>query len=400
VIADVAGALNLANAALVREMEVVLADESWTGPGIPSPANWLTYKAGVDHHRAATIITVAERRQNFPNVIARFDAGELSLEQVAELVKAPSWADADIEHWGTIATPARIRRSIKSRFGPDDHTTGDQPVSDEPAAEPDADRGDPDRVATEVTDHHRWRIRGEFDLASGATVDAALIEARERLWGGGQRDISLADCLIEVCERFLDTTDSPLRRDRNKVWLHLDADSGRSVTSTGVLMPDSIRDRICCDGIIQPVWETDGVPFNLGRAARIVPERTRRIVMLRDGGCRVPGCNHDRIIDIHHIVHWTDGGVTETWNLVALCPKHHRLHHNGRLGITGNADQADGLIFTDARGSPLPGVGKPQPPPGDLPRPAVGYTPPLMGRVDWNYVGLGWIPPSDPAPDD
>jgi hypothetical protein len=122
--------------------------------------------------------------------------------------------------------------------------------------------------------------------------------------------------------------------------------------------------------------------------------------MLRDGGCRVPGCNHDRIIDIHHIVHWTDGGVTETWNLVALCPKHHRLHHNGRLGITGNADQADGLIFTDARGSPLPGVGKPQPPPGDLPRPAVGYTPPLMGRVDWNYVGLGWIPPSDPAPDD
>ena len=64
--------------------------------------------------------------------------------------------------------------------------------------------------------------------------------------------------------------------------------------STGVRMPDGVRDRVACDGRIQPVWERDGVPFSVGRTQRIVPERTRRVVLLRDGGCKVPGCGHDR----------------------------------------------------------------------------------------------------------
>ena len=204
--------------------------------------------------------------------------------------------------------------------------------------EADAGRAPHDWLGTGVTDDHRWRIRGEFDLDSGALVGAALLQAREWLWQSGQRVISEADCLREVCERFLDGIESPLQRDRSKVWIHIDAATGVALTSTGVRVPDSVRDKISCDGLIQPVWETDGVPFNLGRAQHIVPERTRRIVMLRDQGCRVPGCGHDRVIEIHHVIHWVDGGPTDTWNLVALCPKHHRLHHQGKLGIAGNAD--------------------------------------------------------------
>jgi hypothetical protein len=243
-----------------------------------------------------------------------------------------------------------------------------------------------------VTDDHRWRIKGEFDLDTAAVISAALLQAREALWAGGQRSISEADCLREICEQYVDAIESTLQRDRCKVWLHLDAAAGTAVTPAGVRMPDSVRDKVACDGIIQPVWETDGVPFNVGRAQHIVPERTRRVVMLRDQGCRVPGCNHDRIIEIHHIIHWIDGGLTSTWNLVALCPKHHRMHHQGRLSISGNADDPDGLVFSDDRGRRLEPCGAPAPP-TQPPRPANGYTPPLMGRVDWNYVGLGWPDP-------
>ena len=50
-------------------------------------------------------------------------------------------------------------------------------------------------------------------------------------------------------------------------------------------------------------------------------------------------------LQIHHIVHWEDGGPTDTWNLVALCDAHHRLHHLGRLQIAGDADDPDGLVF-------------------------------------------------------
>ena len=151
---------------------------------------------------------------------------------------------------------------------------------------------------------------------------------------------------------------------------------------------------LLCDGVVQPVWEREGVPFSVGRTQRIVPERTRRLVERRDRGCRVPGCR-GRFVEVHHIVHWLEGGDTDTANLISLCPFHHRLHHQGVLGIAGNADVFDGVVFTDARGDPIPGSGTPIVPTGSPPMPDVAYRPPLAGRFDWNWIGLGWIHPDE-----
>ena len=392
-VAEVAGALNLANAALTRVVRDAIDHGTWSGT---SPAQWLTYRAGITRTRADQIIAVAGKRHQYPTIIGRFDAGELSLDQVVELVKAPPSADAHLEDWALVATPSRIRRSIKIRYGAESVSGGgsddESNADDDPPARPKPT--DVDRVSVGVTDDHRWQIRGEFDLDTGSMINAVLMHAREELWNRGQRQISQADCLREVFERYADGIDSPLRRDRSKVWLHVDAASGASTAATGVRMPDSVRDKVCCDGIIQPVWERDGVPFNLGRAQHIVPERTRRLIVRRDHGCRVPGCDHDRIIEIHHIIHWIDGGPTDTWNLVALCPKHHRMHHQGRLGITGNADEPAGLVFTDECGRQLEPCGAPRPP-DRLELPANRYRPPLMGPVEWDWLTVSW---PDPTP--
>ncbi|MGI8984166.1 MAG: hypothetical protein ACR2HM_06485, partial [Acidimicrobiales bacterium] len=56
---------------------------------------------------------------------------------------------------------------------------------------------------------------------------------------------------------------------------------------------------------------------------------------------------------------WEDGGPSDTDNLMALCHRHHRLHHLGRLGIEGNADEPDGIRFSDERGRPLDATGRP-----------------------------------------
>ncbi len=388
-VAEVAGALNLANASMTRVVRQAIDLGTWSGV---SPTQWLTHQAGITRTRADLVIAVAEKRHLFPTIIGRFDRGELSLEQVAELVKAPPSADAHLEDWALVATPSRIRRSIKMRYGPESEAGDDAPADG--AAETQPEPSEIDRVTVGITDDHRWQIRGEFDLDTGSMMSAVLMHAREELWNRGQREISQADCLREVFERYADGIESPLRRDRSKVWLHLDAASGSSTEASGVRVPDSVRDKVCCDGIIQPVWEHDGVPFNLGRAQHIVPERTRRVVRLRDRGCRVPGCDHDRIIEIHHIIHWIDGGPTDTWNLVALCPKHHRMHHQGRLGITGNADEPTGLVFTDEAGRQLEPCGAPKPP-ARLELPANGYRPPPMGPVEWDWLTVSW---PDPAP--
>jgi hypothetical protein len=123
-----------------------------------------------------------------------------------------------------------------------------------------------------------------------------------------------------------------------------------------------MRRYLTCDCDIAAVWQADGRPVQVGRTHRIVPRRVRRLVEHRDGGCRVPGCDSRLWIQVHHIVHWEDHGDTVTRNLICLCAHHHRRHHQGLLGITGNADVPGGVVFTTATGRVLEPAGTPIPP--------------------------------------
>jgi hypothetical protein len=84
---------------------------------------------------------------------------------------------------------------------------------------------------------------------------------------------------------------------------------------------------------------------------------------VRDRGCRFPGCRCRINLVPHHIVHFADGGRTEYWNLILLCPVHHRGVHEGRFSVqlkrTGEA------LFNDRAGMPIP----PCAPPPALPDP-------------------------------
>ncbi len=88
---------------------------------------------------------------------------------------------------------------------------------------------------------------------------------------------------------------------------------------------------------------------------------------------------------MHHITHWEDGGTTDTANLLALCQFHHRLHHRGGLGVTGNADEPEALVFTDERGRPLAACGRPVPP-GERPCPPGNWIHPAGERCDRSWV--------------
>jgi hypothetical protein len=190
------------------------------------------------------------------------------------------------------------------------------------------------------------------------------------------------------------------RRDRFRIHIHLDVD-GSATDDRGHRLPDAITKYISCDGLVTPTFLHDAIPISIGRSGRMVPERTRRLVMLRDHGCRVPGCTQTHILEVHHIIHWHDGGPTDTWNLIALCPHHHRMHHQGQLGITGNADH-DTVVFTDTNGQPLKPSGARPTPPGAPPPPPRGvYQHPLGERLDTQWLHFNpppehrttWQPP-------
>jgi HNH endonuclease len=134
---------------------------------------------------------------------------------------------------------------------------------------------------------------------------------------------------------------------------------------------------------------------SVGASVPGIPERTRRLVMYRDLGCRVPWCTQTRWLDVHHVIHREHGGVTELPNLVALCRRCHRAHHRGELGIVGDADMPDGLTFTDRDGNHLggaPNIATPDRPP---PQPTNRYQHPLGERLHRRWLFLS-DPPKDP----
>jgi hypothetical protein len=76
--------------------------------------------------------------------------------------------------------------------------------------------------------------------------------------------------------------------------------------------------RIACDAQILPVLlNPDGVPMALGRSQWLFTPHQRRLLALRDGGCRFPGCSRPpAFTDAHHVIPWSHGGPTDTDNLI------------------------------------------------------------------------------------
>jgi len=115
--------------------------------------------------------------------------------------------------------------------------------------------------------------------------------------------------------------------------------------------PETARRLTCCSGVTRLICSDDLVKAMSTRSRR-VPQRLWTALLVRDRGCRFPGCRCRINLVSHHIVHFADGGKTEYWNLILLCPVHHRGVHEGRFSVklkrTGEA------LFEDRAGMPIP----------------------------------------------
>lgn len=238
-----------------------------------------------------------------------------------------------------------------------------------------------------------------------------MVAARDELFQGGDHDsgatatqgvVGWADALIAMADRSLGAASRPHRG--HLVLLHVGTEPHADVGGhlhLGPGLSDGLRRFLSCDVRVRPVLEAGGLPASVGRAFRTVPDRTRMVIEERDRGCPVPGCERTRWLHVHHVQHWEDGGTSDTPNLIALCHRHHRLHHLGRLGISRNADDPDGMAFTDERGRQWPIVGdryhpanhSSTPPGGSTSRWAVGHTRPASGPTSTSSTSAD--PPAD-----
>jgi hypothetical protein len=409
-IARTCGVINAATGRLVSLLSEVLESGVWQVAGIHSASQWVAWHCGVSPARARSLLSMARRREELPVTSAAHEAGELCEDQVAVIVRhAPAGVDAQVADLARAATVAQLRRVLGS------YPFAEAPIKpdkDEPAQPTPPE--EPRSVSFGRTESGSWRLSAELPPDEGALVERALMAARDELFRAGEGEapprtlpdrpatpnrVSWADAFLAMAERSLGAGAAQRpHHERHMVLLHVGAEADGHTGAhlhLGPGLSDGLRRFVGCDARIRPVIEAGGKAVSVGRAFRTVPERTRVVIEERDRGCRVPGCDRSRWLHIHHVTHWEDGGSTDTPNLLALCRRHHRLHHLGHLGIQGNADDPDGVVFTDHRGYRLDGCGRPVPPrrpveavAADLGIPAGAWSHPTGERLDPDAVSF------------
>jgi len=360
-LAMVCGTLNVATARVVSLVARSLETGACEGTGIHSPEQWVAWKCGVSLGRARRLVSMARRLPELAETASAFEGGELTEDQVVAVCRhAPAYADAEVATLARQTTVSQLTRTLRRYSWPPEPNDGE-----EEAGKPETH--EPRRADFGTTEEGGWRLSALLPPDEGALIERALDVARRGLVDDRVDQPTWADALLAMADRSLGA-DAATRSasDRHLVVVHLRGHEHGPVANLhlGPPLPDALRRLLGCDGRVRPVREVCGVALSVGRTQRIVPERTRLIIEERDGACRVPGCERSRCLQVHHVTHWEDGGATDTANLVALCGRHHRLHHLGRLDIAGNADDPDGMEFTDSSGRILVGSGRPAPPAG------------------------------------
>lgn len=367
-IALAAGLRNTGDAALVDLVVDVLADGSWQGDGINSPAHWVGWKFGVTRGRARQIVTTARRLPELPFLAEMFGEGRLSFEQAHCVARyCPVGFDEAVSDFATFATMHQLR-----------HTLRQYSFDAEASLDPDdGDQNEPtNRASKGFGDDGRYRLSLDVDAATGGGVDAAIEQAWARLRAAEPvGELNLADAVADCFTTSAAADPSQSRKASNAMLLHIDIDRLLEAGAEGLVghlhlgpvLGRSLTELLSCDATAQMVIRVNGRPINLGRSTATIPRWLRRLVQNRDGGCRF--CGSVINVDVHHIIHWANGGPTDEINLVTLCSRHHHAVHRGELHIVGNPtlmgpvfDTGERLRFLNRHGNEIGPSQKPRPP--------------------------------------
>ena len=196
---------------------------------------------------------------------------------------------------------------------------------------------------------NRWALSADLDDLSGKFVDAAIHAALDKPIPEDTRmpERRRADALTDVCRFFLDHADLPVEGGEAPhvgivVGYERITNGAPGLPGETALDLPSIAELLCEASLSRIVVGPDSIPLDVGRAMRNPSKALRKAVMVRDGGCRFPGCDRrPNWCHTHHCKPWECGGDTKLCNLVCLCSFHHHLIHR-----PGWIATFDGVTFT------------------------------------------------------
>jgi hypothetical protein len=359
-----AGALE---AQLARRAAEIDRRGSFGRDGYLSMSSWLAHRLRMAFSAATQLVRMARALEHMPRTREAMSQGEISRSAAAVLVAAHEVDPAEfsrVEEALVDTAGALPIRDLKRAVA---HW---RDVVDHRRAEEDAEHVfQLRRLHVSPTLEGMVRVDGDLDPETGQVLMTALrsvLDTEERRPGADRRTFAQrrADALGEICRRWLDSTDRPLvsgERPHITITVDLETLEGRSgfrceLDDAGTITPETARRWACDASIARVITMGRSEPLEVGRRTPVVPASMRRAVIVRDGGCRFPGCDRPHgWCDAHHVQHWADGGPTSLSNLVLLCRPHHRLIHQ-RFGIVMIEGKP---AFLRPDGSPLEDRGPP-----------------------------------------
>ncbi len=185
------------------------------------------------------------------------------------------------------------------------------------------------------------RIDGYLDAEGAARLVATLdaIEPPDPKHGStAPRTLPQrrADALVRLAVGERSTAPTPL-----DVIVDLDTLMGRmpsdltsarcEIVGVGPIDRDTAV-RLACDATVgRVIMRGASEVLDVGRRHRLVSPAQRRALNARDRHCVEPACEVPaEWCDVHHRVHWIDGGTTDLHNLELRCRRHHIHVHEGQ----------------------------------------------------------------------
>jgi len=333
---------------IVDEVRYLDTRELYREDGARTMSDWLVERYRISREHAAGLVLLASRLPALPNLDAAHEAGDLCIDQLKPLVRvadeqtdeflaeqAPGWSEEQCR------MVARRLRTITRR---------------------EAQQSQQVRSLRMFWEDEWLNLFGRLYGDAGAVVEEALRRFAQQSPKAPETgrfeplEARLADALVQVASQALNA-EAEGEADVATVVCHVDSltlagvDGHAELDGAHQIAAEAAR-RLMCDCRFQMVKENQrGEVIGLGRLTRVVPWWLRRVLSLRDRGCRWPGCPRTGWVDRHHIEHWSDGGPTDPGNLLQLCRRHHVVVHEGGWAIEG--DPGDEIRFVGLTGRML-----------------------------------------------
>ncbi|MEX5718863.1 HNH endonuclease signature motif containing protein [Geodermatophilus maliterrae] len=340
---------NRVDALLARRVRAAELSQAPERDGLKSMPSCLRGHCRLPAAAAGRLVTAGRVLEHLPALAEAHDAGLVSADQVAVVARAvtpqrlaaAAAQGVDLAVIDAVFTGVAVEGEHADLGAVVRHYLAD--------LDPDGPEPDPTEGRSLVLAKHAdGSLGGRFhlDAVGGEKVQTALesiVQADRPAGDERTRAQRLGDAFVQCPDTALAAGSLPtLRGHKPHVAVVIDlGDLADPATATGAgrmgfgATVSAARARwLACDATVsRVVMGPDGAPLDLGREQRLADRYLRRAVELRDGGCVFTGCDAPtHWCDVHHLIHWLDGGETSLANSALLCERHHtKVHHGSRV---------------------------------------------------------------------